>query len=178
MIKLPNVSASIPQLYAAIAELQGKGFDIPDFPAEPATEEEKEIAARYANVLGSAVNPVLREGNSDRRVAAPVKTYAQKNPKIMGEWSSDSKTHVAHMSDGDFFASEQSHIRSAPGSVRIEFVDAATGSVTVMREEVSSSKEKLSMRVHEHIQTLRVRGGEPSKAKDDISWLPFTSKRP
>ena len=135
VIKLPNVSASIPQLNAAIAELQEKGFDIPNFPSEPATEEEKAIASRYANVLGSAVNPVLREGNSDRRVAAPVKAFAQKNPKVMGEWSSSSKTHVAHMDSGDFFGSEQSTIRPSAGSVRIEFVDAASGTVTVMKEQ-------------------------------------------
>ena len=122
IIKLPNVSASIPQLVEAIQELQAQGYDIPDYPAEPRTEAEKEIQARYAKVLGSAVNPVLREGNSDRRVAAPVKKYAQKNPHSMGKWSPDSKTHVAHMQAGDFYGSEQSVIIDQAGSVKIEFV--------------------------------------------------------
>ena len=102
IVKLPNVSASIPQLQSAIAELQGKGYDVPDYPASPATAEEKDIAARYAKVLGSAVNPVLREGNSDRRVAGPVKAYAQKRPHKLGKWDASSKTHVQHMTDGDF----------------------------------------------------------------------------
>ena len=106
IIKLPNVSASIPQLMEAIAELQAKGYDVPDYPASPSTPEEKEIAAKYSTVLGSAVNPVLREGNSDRRVAGPVKAYAQKRPHKLGKWDPASKTHVAHMTDGDFFSSE------------------------------------------------------------------------
>ena len=110
IIKLPNISASIPQLVAAIEELQGNGFAVPDFPAEPQSDKEENIRARYAKVLGSAVNPVLREGNSDRRVAVPVKAFAQKNPHSMGEWSADSKTHVAHMDSGDFYGSEQSHV--------------------------------------------------------------------
>ena len=110
IVKLPNVSASIPQLVEAIAELQGKGYNLPDFPASPKTEEEKAVAATYAKVLGSAVNPVLREGNSDRRVAAAVKAFAQKNPKKMGAWDPKSQTHVAHMSDGDFFSSELSAV--------------------------------------------------------------------
>ncbi|MEC8778474.1 MAG: NADP-dependent isocitrate dehydrogenase, partial [Verrucomicrobiota bacterium] len=105
IIKLPNVSASIPQLQDAILELQGKGFAVPDFPSDPRTEEEKATRATYAKVLGSAVNPVLREGNSDRRVAKPVKEYAQKNPHSMGSWTSDSKSHVAHMQSGDFYGS-------------------------------------------------------------------------
>ena len=96
IIKLPNISASIPQLTAAIKELQTQGYDLPDYPEEAATEAEKEIKDRYAKVLGSAVNPVLREGNSDRRVAAAVKEYAQKNPHSMGAWAADSKSHVAH----------------------------------------------------------------------------------
>ena len=94
IIKLPNISASIPQLTAAIAELQAHGYDIPDFPEEPKTEGEKEVRRRYAKALGSAVNPVLREGNSDRRVAGPVKEYARNNPHSMGEWSADSKSHL------------------------------------------------------------------------------------
>jgi isocitrate dehydrogenase len=102
IIKLPNISASVPQLVAAIEELQSQGFTIPDFPEEPANDAEKAIAERYAKVLGSAVNPVLREGNSDRRVAIAVKNFAKAHPHRMGAWSADSKSHVAHMDDKDF----------------------------------------------------------------------------
>jgi isocitrate dehydrogenase len=133
IIKLPNISASIPQLTAAIGELQAKGYDLPDYPEEPKNDAEKEIQARYAKVLGSAVNPVLREGNSDRRVAAPVKAYAKKHPHSMGEWSAESRTDVAHMQDGDFYSSEQSAIVAAAGNVRIELV-ADDGQVTVLKE--------------------------------------------
>ena len=105
IIKLPNISASLPQLKAAIKELQSKGYKIPDYPEDPKTDAEKEIKTRYGKVLGSAVNPVLREGNSDRRAALSVKNYARKNPHKMGVWSADSKTHVAHMSGGDFYGS-------------------------------------------------------------------------
>ncbi|MDX1489956.1 MAG: NADP-dependent isocitrate dehydrogenase [Pseudohongiellaceae bacterium] len=136
IIKLPNISASIPQLQAAIKELQDHGYDLPDYPAEPSNDEEKEIKSRYAKVLGSAVNPVLREGNSDRRVAAPVKEYAKKNPHSMGEWSADSKSHVAHMDDGDFFSSEQSAVSEKDGAVRIELV-AEDGSVEVLKEKTA-----------------------------------------
>jgi len=134
IIKLPNISASIPQLTAAIAELQSKGYDIPDFPAEPKNDAEKEIKTRYAKVLGSAVNPVLREGNSDRRVAGPVKEFAKNNPHSMGEWSADSKSHVASMTDGDFYSSEQSAIIKTAGDVKITFT-AADGSATVLKEK-------------------------------------------
>lgn len=133
IIKLPNISASIPQLVAALEELADAGYRIPDFPEEPESDEEKALRARFARVLGSAVNPVLREGNSDRRVAAPVKEYARKNPHSMGEWSGDSKTRVAHMTDGDFFASEQSHVMAAAGRVRIEFV-ADDGETTTLKD--------------------------------------------
>jgi isocitrate dehydrogenase len=133
IIKLPNISASIPQLTAAIGELQSKGYDLPDYPEEPKNDAEQKIKARYAKVLGSAVNPVLREGNSDRRVAAPVKAYAKKHPHSMGEWSTESKTKVAHMQDGDFYSSEQSAIVAATGNVRIELV-AEDGQVTVLKE--------------------------------------------
>jgi isocitrate dehydrogenase len=136
IIKLPNISASIPQLTAAIAELQANGYAVPNYPAEPQTDEEREIRARYAKVLGSAVNPVLREGNSDRRVAAPVKAYAQKNPHSMGAWSADSKTRVAHMSGDDFFGSEQSHTMTAADSVKIELT-AADGSVSVLKDGIA-----------------------------------------
>ncbi|MBO2701019.1 NADP-dependent isocitrate dehydrogenase [Shewanella algae] len=108
IIKLPNISASIPQLQACIKELQAKGYDLPDYPAEAKTDEEREIKARYDKIKGSAVNPVLREGNSDRRAPASVKNYARKHPHSMGAWSKDSKSHVAHMQQGDFYGSEQS----------------------------------------------------------------------
>jgi isocitrate dehydrogenase len=133
IIKLPNISASIPQLTAAIQELQEDGYEIPDFPEEPGTDAEKELRARFAKVLGSAVNPVLREGNSDRRVAAPVKEYARNNPHSMGEWSADSKSHVAHMSGGDFCGSEQSHVMAEAGSVKIELT-GEDGQVTLLKE--------------------------------------------
>ena len=136
IIKLPNVSASVPQLQDAIKELQDKGFPVPDFPTDPQTEEEKAIRATYAKVLGSAVNPVLREGNSDRRVAKPVKEYAQKNPHPMGAWSSDSKSHVAHMSSGDFYGSEKSITIPKDTTVRIEFVDSS-GESRILKDELA-----------------------------------------
>lgn len=123
IIKLPNISASVPQLKEAIKELQSKGYKIPDFPEDAQTDEEKAAKAKYAKVLGSAVNPVLREGNSDRRAPKAVKNYAKKNPHSMGSWSSDSKTHVAHMSEGDFYGSEKSVTVSEPTTFRIEFTD-------------------------------------------------------
>jgi isocitrate dehydrogenase len=135
IIKLPNISASIPQLVAAISELQAQGFDIPVYPEEPKNDAEQVIHDRYAKVLGSAVNPVLREGNSDRRVALAVKNYAKAHPHRMGAWSSDSKSHVAHMDDKDFYASEQSAIIENAGSLRIIHTDNA-GKETVLRDAV------------------------------------------
>ncbi len=135
IIKLPNISASIPQLTAAIKELQAHGYDVPDYPADPKTDEERDIKARYAKVLGSAVNPVLREGNSDRRVAAAVKEYAKAHPHRMGAWSPDSKSHVSHMDDGDFFGSEQSSVMDAACTVRIEHV-AGDGFTTVLKDSL------------------------------------------
>ena len=135
IIKLPNISASIPQLKAAIAELQSQGYDIPDFPDEPQNDEEQATRDRYMKVLGSAVNPVLREGNSDRRVAGPVKQYAKKNPHSMGDWSSDSRSKVTHMNDGDFYSSEKSAVVNAAGDLTIELTDTA-GNVTVLRDNV------------------------------------------
>ena len=133
IIKLPNVSASLPQLKAAIEELQAKGFDLPDYPDEPEGDAEIEARARYDRIKGSAVNPVLREGNSDRRAPASVKQYARKNPHSMGAWSPDSKTHVATMAAGDFRSNERSATVSEAGSVRIELV-ADDGITTVLKE--------------------------------------------
>ena len=136
IIKLPNISASVPQLKAAIKELQENGYTVPDYPEEPKTEIEKEITARYARVLGSAVNPVLREGNSDRRAAASVKIYGRKNPhRLMKEWPAGSKSRVAHMTAGDFYGSEKSATINGPCDARIEFVDDE-GQVTVLRENI------------------------------------------
>lgn len=132
IIKLPNISASIPQLTAAIKELQAHGYAVPDYPAEPKTDEEKNIKATYAKVLGSAVNPVLREGNSDRRAPASVKNYAKKNPHAMGEWSADSKSHVVSMSQGDFYGSEKSKTIADATEFKIEFI-AEDGSVTELK---------------------------------------------
>ncbi|NET10465.1 MAG: NADP-dependent isocitrate dehydrogenase, partial [Symploca sp. SIO2B6] len=133
IIKLPNISASIPQLTAAIKELQEKGYNVPGYPAQPQTEDEAAIKQRYSKVLGSAVNPVLREGNSDRRVAGAVKQYAQKNPHSVGAWTANSASHVAHMDSNDFYGSEQSVVVKTEGSVRIELV-AEEGSVSVLKE--------------------------------------------
>ncbi|KRF18884.1 isocitrate dehydrogenase [Nocardioides sp. Soil797] len=135
IIKLPNVSASIPQLKAAIKELQAAGYDLPDYPDDASTDEAKDIRARYDKVKGSAVNPVLREGNSDRRAPASVKAYARKNPHSMGAWTADSKTNVATMSAGDFRDNEQSVIIEADDDLRIQHV-AADGTTTVLRESV------------------------------------------
>ena len=134
IIKLPNISASIPQLQAAITELQSQGYDLPDYPEEPQNAAEEEAQSRYAKVLGSAVNPVLREGNSDRRVAAPVKAYAKKHPHSMGTWTSASKSRVAHMEDGDFYSSEQSVVIAEAGDVRIELT-TSYGDTQVLKEK-------------------------------------------
>ena len=143
IVKLPNISASIPQLCAAIEELQSQGYAVPSFPVNPANAKEEEIKATYSKILGSAVNPVLREGNSDRRVAAPVKQYAKNNPHSMGEWKSDSKSHVAHMSHGDFYGSEKSVVLAKADTVKIEFVSASG--------KTSTLKENLALQVNEVI---------------------------
>jgi isocitrate dehydrogenase len=135
IIKLPNISASIPQLKAAIKELQAHGYNVPDYPETPANKDELAIKSRYAKVLGSAVNPVLREGNSDRRAAASVKQYARKHPHRMGKWERTSKTRVAHMSHGDFYGSEKSVTVSEAVTTRIEFV-ASNGKVTVLKDKL------------------------------------------
>ena len=133
IIKLPNISASIPQLKAAIAELQGQGFALPDYPDDPSTDEEKDVRARYDKIKGSAVNPVLREGNSDRRAPLSVKNYAKANPHSMGAWSADSKTNVATMDSGDFRHNEKSVVIEADDKIKIQFV-AADGTTTVLKD--------------------------------------------
>ncbi len=135
IIKLPNISASIPQLQAAIRELQQQGYAVPDYPEDPRNDREKAIRTTYAKVLGSAVNPVLREGNSDRRVAASVKQYARAHPHTMGAWSKDSQSHVAHMNGGDFYGSEKSTVIAKGGRLRIELTDT-NGTTTVLKEWV------------------------------------------
>lgn len=136
IIKLPNISASVPQLQAAIKELQAQGFDIPDYPESVTTDAEKDVKARYSKVMGSAVNPVLREGNSDRRAPLSVKNYARKHPHKMGAWAADSKSHVAHMSEGDFYGSEKAALIEAPDSVKIELI-AQDGTTTVLKENTA-----------------------------------------
>ncbi|WP_433886737.1 NADP-dependent isocitrate dehydrogenase [Pseudomonas vranovensis] len=136
IIKLPNISASVPQLKAAIKELQAKGFNIPDYPEAAASDAEKEAKARYDRIKGSAVNPVLREGNSDRRAPLSVKNYARKHPHKMGAWAADSKSHVAHMSQGDFYGSEKAALIEADDSLRIELLDK-NGNTTILKEKTA-----------------------------------------
>ena len=135
IVKLPNISASIPQLKDALKELQAKGYKLPDYPEEPKNDAEKELQARFSKVLGSAVNPVLREGNSDRRAAGAVKAYAKKHPIKMGAWTKDSKTNIAAMTEGDFFANEKSALITKACNAKIEFTDKA-GNVKVMKEKL------------------------------------------
>src|SRR3990172_1272516 len=135
IIKLPNISASIPQLKAAIKELREHGYDIPDYPEEPKNDAERELQERFAKVLGSAVNPVLRQGNSDRRAPISVKLFSKKHPHKMGPWTADSKTHVSHMTGGDFYGSEKSTTLKKAGAVRIEFV-ADDGKTTVLKKKL------------------------------------------
>ncbi|MBN2528110.1 MAG: NADP-dependent isocitrate dehydrogenase [Deltaproteobacteria bacterium] len=139
IIKLPNISASIPQIHAAVKELQQNGYDLPGYPEDPKNDEEREIKARYDKVKGSAVNPVLREGNSDRRAPLSVKNYAKKNPHRMGAWRADSKTHVASMDSGDFYASEKSVTLDTETDFRIEFVDES-GNVTELKKTAPLQK--------------------------------------
>ena len=142
IVKLPNISASVPQLKAAIKELQAKGYALPDYPESASTDELKEIKNRYAKVLGSAVNPVLREGNSDRRAPGSVKAYARQNPHSMGAWSADSKSHVAHMQNGDFYGSEQSVTLDKATSVDIQFV-AASGETTNLKQGIALQDKEI-----------------------------------
>ncbi|TCC56458.1 NADP-dependent isocitrate dehydrogenase [Kribbella pittospori] len=154
IIKLPNVSASIPQLKAAITELQAQGYALPDYPDEPKTDAEREIQARYDKVKGSAVNPVLREGNSDRRAPASVKNYAKTHPHRMGAWSADSKTNVATMGQDDFRSTEKSAVIEADGSLRIELV-GDDGTTTVLRESVPVLANEVVDASVMHVAALR-----------------------
>ncbi len=139
IIKLPNISASIPQLKSAITELQKQGYKIPDYPEKPKDEHEQDIQKKYSKILGSAVNPILREGNSDRRVADAVKQFAKNNPHTMGEWKSDSMTNVAHMHDGDFYSSEKSLIIEKPSNLRIE-LRKNNGNNVILKEGITAEK--------------------------------------
>ncbi len=168
IIKLPNISASIPQMKAAIKELQDHGFNLPEYPDEPKDEKEKEIKSRYDKVKGSAVNPVLREGNSDRRAPLSVKNYARKHPHSMGEWSASSKSHVAHMQEGDFFGSEQSTTVSGDQTVKIVFSDS-TGSEQVLKDNLQLLDKEVidaSVMSMENLKKFLALEIEDAKAKD------------
>lgn len=142
IIKLPNISAPLNQLTDCITELRAKGFDIPLYPSEPKNDEERDIQKRYQSLMGSAVNPVLREGNSDRRVAKAVKLYAQKNPHRMGLWSKASRTHVSHMTTGDFYGNEQAHCMDHAGGVQI-VLEGADGTTTVLKDSVKLEEKEV-----------------------------------
>ncbi|MFI6544700.1 NADP-dependent isocitrate dehydrogenase [Streptomyces prunicolor] len=154
IIKLPNISASIPQLKAAVAELQGQGYALPNYPDDPKTDEERDIQSRYDKIKGSAVNPVLREGNSDRRAPASVKNYAKTHPHRMGAWSADSKTNVATMGENDFRSTEKSVTIAEPGALKIELV-AEDGTSTVLRESVPVLKDEVVDASVLHVAELR-----------------------
>ena len=167
IIKLPNISASIPQLEAVIKELQAKGFDLPDYPAEPQNEAEESIKLTYAKVLGSAVNPVLREGNSDRRAPSSVKQYARNNPHSMGVWDADTKSHVAHMNSGDFYGSEKSVTINGATNVSIEFV-AKNGEVSLLKSKLPLlDKEIIDASVMSKSALVEFFETEINKAKDE-----------
>jgi isocitrate dehydrogenase len=167
IIKLPNISASIPQLKAAIAELQGQGYALPDYPDDPKSDEDKDVRARYDKVKGSAVNPVLREGNSDRRAPASVKQYARSHPHSMGAWSPDSKTNVAHMAADDFRSSEKSVILAEDGSLRIELV-GDDGTTTVLRESVPVLTDEIVDATVMRVAALReFLAAQIARAKDE-----------
>ncbi|MDO6681074.1 NADP-dependent isocitrate dehydrogenase [Oceanobacter sp. 5_MG-2023] len=173
IIKLPNISASIPQLEATVKELQSKGYKLPDYPANPVTDEEKDIRSRYDRVKGSAVNPVLREGNSDRRAPESVKAYARANPHSMGEWSKESKSNVAFMEDGDFYGSEKSVTLPAATDVRIELVNEA-GETVVLKEKLSLLADEVidgsSMSVAK-LREFYEQAAEKAKAEDVLLSL-------
>ena len=167
IIKLPNISASVPQLMAAIKELQDKGYKIPDYPESPKTDEEKDIRARYAKCIGSAVNPVLREGNSDRRAPAAVKDFARKNPHSMAEWSQASRTHVSHMHHGDFYHGEKSMTLDKARDVKMELI-TKSGKTIVLKPKVSLlDGEIIDSHVHEQEGAGRLlRRADRGRAQD------------
>lgn len=154
IIKLPNISASVPQLLAAIKELRSKGYDVPEYPGDPKTDEERQIKERYAKVLGSAVNPILREGNSDRRAPKAVKEFARKHPHSMGEWSQASRTHVATMKDGDFYHGEKSMTLDKARKVRME-LDTANGEKIVLKPEVALDEGDVIDSMYMSVKALR-----------------------
>jgi isocitrate dehydrogenase len=154
IIKLPNISASIPQLKGAIRELQSQGYNVPDYPENPQSDAEKSIQAQYGKVLGSAVNPVIREGNSDRRLPLSVKVFGKKHPGKLGAWSPDSKTHVANMTGGDFYGSEKSITMAAPAEARYEFV-ASDGTVTVLKKKMALQQGQILDTAVMHVNALR-----------------------
>ncbi|MEY8213865.1 MAG: NADP-dependent isocitrate dehydrogenase [Colwellia sp.] len=167
IIKLPNISASIPQLELAIKELRAKGYDLPHYPAEPQNEAEESIKRTYAKVLGSAVNPVLREGNSDRRAPGSVKQYARNNPHSMGAWSPESKSHVAHMSSGDFYGSEKSVTIEGATNINIEFV-AQNGDITLLKSKLPLlDKEIIDASVMSKSALIEFYETEINKAKEE-----------
>lgn len=173
IIKLPNISASIPQLQAAIAELQKQGYNLPDYPTEPKTDKEYEIKKRYASVLGSAVNPVLREGNSDRRVARPVKSYAMKHPHSMGVWQKNSKSHVANMEEGDFFGSERSCTLEKETEVAIVF-ESQSGEKKTLKDFFALQKGELidaSLMSCKSLKAFFAKQIEDAKEKDVLLSL-------
>lgn len=174
IVKLPNISASIPQLKECIAELQSHGYAVPDYPDDPQNAEEKEIKARYAKVLGSAVNPVLREGNSDRRAAVPVKNYAKKHPHSMGKWSPDSKTHVAQMDQGDFFGSEKSAVAENACTVRIELTSSDGSGSTILKPKTDLMPGEVidaSVMSKKHLRAFFAKEIADCKAKDVLCSL-------
>lgn len=154
IIKLPNISASIPQLQEAISELQSQGYDIPDYPAVSKNAEEDQIKTKYAKVLGSAVNPVLREGNSDRRAPAAVKAFARKHPHYMGKWSQSSRTHVAHMRSGDFYHSDIAMTMQQADKVKIELVES-NGNVTVLKKDIAIQDKEVISAMFMSVKALR-----------------------
>ena len=168
IIKLPNISASVPQIKATVAELQAKGYDLPDYPENPSNDEEKAIKAKFDIAKGSAVNPVLREGNSDRRAPKAVKNYAKKHPHSMGEWKSDSKSHVASMADGDFYGSEKSVEIEEATNYRIIFTDGA-GNKTVLKDKAPLLTGEIidaSVMNKKALQAFLAEQIEDAKAKD------------
>ncbi|HAK46267.1 MAG TPA: NADP-dependent isocitrate dehydrogenase, partial [Spirochaeta sp.] len=168
IIKLPNISASVPQLQAAVKELQSKGYNIPDYPEAPADDQQHDIKKRYDRVKGSAVNPVLREGNSDRRAPGAVKKYAMNHPHSMGEWKKNSKTHVASMSSGDFYGTEKSITADKPVTVCAELV-TNSGDKTILKEGISLLEGEIldSAVMHQHaLKSFLAEEIEEAKAQE------------